>query len=133
MENNKTNNNTETPVYNISPNEELREIVAEIRKEAGDRTSEAKRIKEMIRKKKKWIGEEIKTVPFKEPVMFLGRRSGEYEFYEVTIFPFIALTLLSILSIIIKLSLRKLKKTQENNEETKWLQKKTMKTYQIHQ
>lgn len=47
-----------------------------------EKKSDAKKIKELMRKRKKFLKSYYDVAPFKEPVMFFERRSGETEFYE---------------------------------------------------
>lgn len=44
--------------------------------------SDATRIKELMRKRKKFMSQYYDVAPFKEPVLFFERRSGDVEFYE---------------------------------------------------
>lgn len=44
--------------------------------------SEAKRIKELFRKRKKFLKSYYDVAPFEEPVMFFDKRGGKTEFYE---------------------------------------------------
>lgn len=47
-----------------------------------ERITKPERIRMLFRKQKKLIGTQIKTVPVREPIAHLHRRSGDVEFYE---------------------------------------------------
>lgn len=52
------------------------------KEESGKRESQAKRVRELIKKQKGLLKAKQKLAEFKEPVALLIRRSGETEFYE---------------------------------------------------
>jgi len=53
-----------------------------INKDTEERKSRGQRILNLFNKHKKWLKAYYSVVPFKEPIMFFERRSGEVEFHE---------------------------------------------------
>jgi hypothetical protein len=63
-------------------NTEIQEIKEKIIRNKEFMTSNAERINNLMLKQKKFLRIQQSIVPFKEPVMFFERRSGDVEFYE---------------------------------------------------